>query len=91
MDIKEKIKSLEKELIDIRRDIHMHPELGYQEFRTSKKVSDYLKKLGLEVETVSKTGVVGLLKGKYEGKTLMLRADMDALPQKEETNLPLNQ
>ncbi|HLR20573.1 MAG TPA: amidohydrolase [Tissierellaceae bacterium] len=88
MDIKEKIKSLEKELIDIRRDIHMHPELGYQEFRTSKKVSDYLKKLGLEVETVSKTGVVGLLKGKYEGKTLMLRADMDALPQKEETNLP---
>lgn len=87
MYIKEELNKLENELIDIRRDIHKNPELGYEEFRTSKKVYDYLKDLGLQVEKVSKTGVVGLLKGNKEGPTLMLRADMDALPVQEETDL----
>ena len=87
MSIKEEVQQLEDELIDIRRDIHKHPELGYQEFRTSKKVLDYLTELGLEVKTVAKTGVVALLKGEKAGKTLMLRADMDALPQQEDTSL----
>lgn len=88
-NIKREIAELEKELIDLRRDFHMHPELGYQEFRTSGIVADYLEKLGLEVSRVAKTGVVGLLRGGAgEGKTLMLRADMDALPVQEETGLP---
>lgn len=86
-NIKDKVLSLEKELIDLRRDFHKHPELGYQEFRTSKIVYEYLKDLGLEVSKVSKTGVVGLLKGKGPGKTVMLRADLDALPQEEKTDL----
>lgn len=86
-NIKEQVRSLENELIELRRDFHKHPELGYQEFRTSKIVYDYLEELGLEVSTVSKTGVVGLLKGKKKGKTVMLRADLDALPQEEKTDL----
>ena len=65
----------------------MHPELGYEEIRTSKIVFDYLTELGLEVKRVAKTGVVGLLKGDKPGKTVMLRADMDALPQNEKTDL----
>ena len=91
--IYEKIKNLtrkyEEEVIKIRRDIHMHPELGFQEFRTSKLVADKLNELGLEVETgVGITGVIGILKGKEGGKTVALRAEMDALPIQEENDLP---
>lgn len=85
--IKENVILLEKELIELRRDFHMHPELGFQEVRTSKIVYDYLRELGLDVKMVAKTGVVGILKGNSPGKTVMLRADMDALPQNENTNL----
>ncbi|WP_326907622.1 M20 metallopeptidase family protein [Sedimentibacter sp. MB31-C6] len=86
--LKKEIKELEGELINLRRDFHMYPELGYEEYRTSKIVYDYLKNLGLEVKNVAKTGVVGLLQGREPGKTVMLRADMDALPQMEKTGLP---
>jgi len=80
-DLKEEILSIKREVIDIRRDIHAHPELGFQEHRTSKFVSDYLSKEGITfIDHIGKTGVVGLIKGDTEGKTLMLRADMDALP-----------
>jgi amidohydrolase len=88
MDIKEKIDELNEELIDLRRDFHKHPELGFEEFRTAKIVADYLRDCGLEVkENVAKTGVVGLLKGEKPGKTLMLRADMDALPIQEQNDV----
>lgn len=87
INLKKEVQNLEKELINLRRDFHMHPELGYEELRTSRIVYEYLEKLGLEVKKISKTGVVGLLKGEKDGKTLMLRADMDALPQKEKTGL----
>ncbi|MDO7787853.1 M20 metallopeptidase family protein [Desulforamulus aquiferis] len=83
MDIKKEVASLNKELINLRRDLHMHPELGYEEVRTSKLVADYLRDCGLEVTNVAKTGVVGLLRGAKQGKTLLLRADMDALEQTE--------
>jgi len=86
-DIKKEVKALEEELINLRRDFHMHPELGYEEVRTSKIVYDYLLDLGLEVSKIAKTGVVGLLRGKKHGKTVMLRADMDAIPQTEKTGL----
>jgi amidohydrolase len=86
-DIKEEISLLNDELIALRRDFHMHPELGYEEHRTSKIVYDYLSELDMEVTMMTKTGVVGLLKGSKEGKTVMLRADMDALPQEEKTGL----
>ncbi len=83
-EIKEEILALKDEVINLRRDIHMHPELGFEERRTSSLVASYLKNLGLEVQSgIAKTGVVGLLRGKNEGKTILLRADMDALPIKE--------
>ena len=89
----EKIEELiNKELdliISVRRDIHAHPELGMNEHRTAKVVYDNLQNLGLKIETgVGKTGVVALLEGKNPGKTLLLRADMDALPMDELTDLP---
>ncbi|MFW5790713.1 MAG: M20 metallopeptidase family protein [Bacillota bacterium] len=87
MNIKEEIKELEPELIKLRRDFHKHPELGWEEVRTAGIVAEYLRELGLEVtEGVSKTGVVGLLRGEKPGKTLLLRADMDALPVEEEND-----
>ncbi len=74
-----------EEVIKIREDIHMHPELGFEEVRTSKLIAEKLKELGFEVqENVAKTGVVGLLKGGAgEGKTILVRADIDALPLQE--------
>src|SRR5688572_21170959 len=70
----------------LRRDFHMHPELGFREFRTGGIVAKELESLGMEVtKGVGKTGVVGLLEGAKPGPTLLLRFDMDALPILEET------
>ena len=87
VDIKKEVSVLQEELIALRRDFHMHPELGYEEHRTSQIVYDYLEKLGMEVAKVTKTGVVGLLRGSSDGKTVLLRADLDALPQEEKTGV----
>lgn len=73
-----------KEISDIRRQIHMHPEVGYEEYKTSQLICDTLDKLGIEYErNIAKTGVVGIIRGKNPGKTILLRADMDALPMQE--------
>ncbi len=80
------IQELVPELIALRRDFHEHPELAYEEVRTSGIVAQRLRHLGLEVQTgMAKTGVIGLLHGSAggegrSGKTLAIRADMDALP-----------
>ncbi|GGL56875.1 M20 metallopeptidase family protein [Sporolactobacillus putidus] len=71
-----------------RMDFHRHPELSHEEFRTSKVVAEVLEKLGIEVHHVGPTGLVGILKGKFDGKVIALRADMDALPIHEQTGLP---
>ncbi|RAI90013.1 amidohydrolase [Algoriphagus yeomjeoni] len=84
-----KANSIESKVIEWRRDIHMHPELGNQETRTAKKIADHLRSLGIEVtENVAVTGVVGVLKGGKPGPTVALRADMDALPVTERNDLP---
>src|SRR3989442_6920946 len=76
-------------VIDCRRDIHQHPELGNREFRTSKLVADKLKQLGIEARTpIAHTGVVGILRGGKPGRVVGLRADMDALPVTEQVDLP---
>ena len=78
------------ELTAIRRDLHAHPEVGFEEHRTSGIVAEKLAQWGVEVHRgVGGTGVIGLLKGKGGGnKRIGLRADMDALPMEEKTNLP---
>lgn len=70
----------------MRRDFHMHPELGFQEVRTAGIVAKELQSIGLEVSTgIGKTGMVALIEGTRPGPTLLLRADMDALPIVEQT------
>jgi amidohydrolase len=82
-------KSVEPKVIECRRDIHQHPELGNREVRTSKLVVDRLKQLGIEVRTpIAHTGVVGILHGGKPGRVIGLRADMDALPVTEQVDLP---
>lgn len=86
----EAIKILANELVAFRHDLHQHPELGFQEYRTAKLVAEKLRTWGIEVHTgIGTTGVVGVLNGvDPEGRTIGLRADMDALPMEEETELP---
>ena len=75
------VRQVNDRVVDWRRDIHEHPELGNREFRTAKLVADHLESLGLEVQTgVAHTGVVGILRGGRPGPMVGLRADMDALP-----------
>jgi amidohydrolase len=89
MPVLDQIADYADELTAIRRDLHEHPELGMEEVRTSGIVAHYLKQWGITVHTgIGKTGVVGVLEGKSSGRTIGLRADMDALPIAERTNLP---
>jgi amidohydrolase len=87
--IDQKAKSVEKKLVDWRRDFHQNPELGNREFKTAEKVANHLKQLGIEVQTgIAHTGVVGLLKGGKPGPVVALRADMDGLPVAERVDVP---
>ncbi|MCC5989048.1 MAG: amidohydrolase [Pararhodobacter sp.] len=89
MTIPQRIADFADDLTAIRRDLHEHPELGFKEVRTSGIVAEKLKSWGVEVTTgIGKTGVVGVLRGTRPGRTIGLRADMDALPIDEQTNLP---
>ncbi len=81
--------ALEKKVIELRRDLHKHPELSNREFRTAKVIAERLESLGLEVQTgIAFTGVVGVLKGGKPGPVIAMRADMDALPVVEQTDVP---
>ena len=84
----ETISKLSSWLVEVRRDIHQHPELAFEEVRTSALVADQLESFGLEVRKgVGKTGVVGLLREDAKGPTVAVRADMDALPIQEENDV----
>jgi amidohydrolase len=81
--------SIEPKVIAWRRDIHEHPELSNRETRTAKLVAEQLKRMGLEVQTgIAHTGVAGFLQGGRPGPTVAIRADMDALPVTEKTDVP---
>lgn len=89
MSIIDRIGAFADELTAIRHDLHQYPEIGFEEVRTSAIVAEKLQSWGIEVHRgIGKTGVVGVLKGKLgPGRTIGLRADMDALPMEERTNL----
>ncbi|MDQ0218607.1 amidohydrolase [Peribacillus cavernae] len=72
---------MQNDLIKWRRDFHRHPELGFNEVRTSSIVTEELKRLGIdEIQNLASTGIAAMIRGEEEGPTIMLRADMDALP-----------
>lgn len=83
------VDNLKDQLVDWRRDLHRHPELAFEERRTSQFVADRLREMGVEVTTgIGNTGVVGRIEGKGGGnRAIGLRADMDALPIEEQTGL----
>ncbi len=88
IDFAAEAQALRDELVARRRDFHRHPELAFEEVRTAGVVAGALRDLGLEVRAgVGKTGVVGLLEGAHDGPTVLIRADMDALPIHEENNV----
>lgn len=88
-NVREEIASLKEEILALRRDFHMYPELGFKEDRTSARVASYLRDLGLDVrEKIAATGVTAVLEGGKEGPCVMLRADMDALPLQEQNDVP---
>ncbi len=81
--------AIEPRVIEWRRDFHLHPELANREVRTSGKVAEHLRSLGLDVRTgMAHTGVVAVIEGGRPGPTILLRADMDALPVTEKTDVP---
>jgi len=80
MNLLEEAQKIKQDIVQFRRNFHMHPELGMEEYRTVAIVEDILKSLGIETKRIAGTGVIGLLRGKGSGKTIALRADMDALP-----------
>jgi amidohydrolase len=83
------ITEISSNIINIRRQLHIHPELSNREYKTSAFVADYLRKLGLEVHTgIAKTGVVAILRGGKPGPVMAIRADMDGLPVYERNSLP---
>lgn len=83
-ELKKDVESLTGQIIEWRRDFHRHPEIAFEEHRTSSVLRDFLESLGMPVESFAKTGLRGTLEGKPGGKTVALRADIDALPLKEE-------
>ena len=89
MDFKKLLSDSDSNLISHRRNLHAMPELGFEETKTSKYIQDELTKLGISIKTnYGKTGVVGVIKGGLgEGRSIMIRADIDGLPLTEETEL----
>ncbi len=87
-NLDQQVKSVEQQVIKWRRDFHQNPELGNREIRTAGIVAKHLKALGMQVQTdIAYTGVIGILKGAKPGPTVMLRADMDALPVTEKADV----
>jgi amidohydrolase len=88
IDFEAQANAMRDELVARRRDFHQHPETAFEEVRTSGIVAAELHKLGLEVQTgVGKTGVIGILEGAHDGPTVLVRADMDALPMSEDNQV----
>lgn len=79
--LKNEIMDMKEWLVSVRRDLHMYPELGLEENRTSTMIKKYLDNMNIDYETYEgQTSVVGIIRGAYPGKTIAIRADMDALP-----------
>jgi len=81
--------TIDNEIINLRRHFHSYPELSNEEFKTADFIETYLKSLKIPTKRLAKTGVIGLLKGSKAGKTIALRADIDALRLYKRKIMPL--
>ena len=89
MEIKERVRAMEDELVELRRYFHAHPEPSWKEFNTQKKIMAYLDELGIPYVPSTTSGLVATLKGPHSSDHIIgIRADIDALPIKEETGAP---
>jgi len=87
MNVKELSQKYKSELISLRREFHQNPEISWKEIRTSKRVEEELQKIGIKVQRIANTGIIGTIIGKEKSnKIVALRADMDALPIQEHNN-----
>lgn len=86
--ILDKARSKENKIIELRRTLHQHPEIAHKEFETQKILVEHLEPLGVEIKKMAGTGLIATIKGEDKGKTVALRADMDALPIREENDVP---
>lgn len=86
--ISPEVRAVNRAVVRIRREIHADPELGFQETRTSRLIESRMKSFGVQTRRVCKTGVIGLIRGARPGRTILIRADMDALPLQEENRVP---
>ncbi len=82
------MEALNQWLVGVRRDFHQHPELGFEEVRTSSKIKEYLTEMGLSPKGIAKTGVVADIKGEDSSVMIALRADIDALPIQDKKECP---
>ncbi len=87
MNLAKEAKSIEDKLVEYRRHLHMNPELGFEEYETQKYICEKLDALGIEYKKYAKTGVVGTVVGNGDGKRIMIRADIDALPMQEQNDV----
>ncbi len=85
--ILEKLKEKENKIIELRRILHQYPEIAHKEYETQKIILEYLENIGIEGKKVAGTGVIATIEGKNRGKTVALRADMDALAIREENDV----
>ncbi|MER2116240.1 MAG: amidohydrolase, partial [Solibacillus isronensis] len=89
MSVKEKLQANYEDMVEIRRHLHMYPELSFKEVNTPKLVAEKLRSYGIDVkENVGGNGVVGHLEGAFDGPTIAFRADFDALPIQDEKEVP---
>lgn len=88
IDFLKEAELIKEEIISNRRYFHQHPEVGFEEFNTSKKIVEYLNSLGIENKTLCETGIVGIIKGKQDGPVIALRSDLDALPLEDKKDVP---
>jgi amidohydrolase len=90
MNLNELVSKYESEIIEIRHHIHQHPEIGFEEIQTSQTVMNFLDNVGIPyVKGIAKTGVLATIVGEKPGKTVLLRADMDALAMDEDPGNPV--
>ena len=87
MNVRELSEKYQNEIIALRREFHQNPELSWQEFNTARRIEQELNRIGIDTKRITDTGIIGSIKGRKGNKIVALRADIDALPVQEESDV----